>query len=164
MLDLYFGISSFHFFWVAIWANCLNPRDLSKLLLVKCWVKYTISYIHLNWKYPATFTEQATEILEYGKILCTSYWYIRGCFHPAVQLPRRGCVTAGGCSLIEANWLFILWQWAHILGYRGLVLSWVSQTLWPHCHTCSGWVVSVFTSGGACAGTPYVPTEFRHTF
>lgn len=97
------------------------------------------------------FVEWATEILEFSKIklLFSNYWYIRGRFHLAVQLPSRSCMTARGCSLIKANRLFILWHRAHVLGYRRFILSSVSQTLWPHCYTCSGWVVSVFTSGGA---------------
>ena len=99
----------------------------------------------------ANSAEWATEILEYSKIiLSNNYWYVRGWFHLAVQLPSRGYVTAGGRSLIKANRLFILWHWEHVLGYRRFNLSSVSQTLWPHCLTCWGWVVSVFTSGGAC--------------
>lgn len=104
------------------------------------------------WGHRCPNEEWATEIIKYSKIKLWSsnYGYIRGWFHLAVQWPRRGCVTAGGCSMIKANRLFILWHRTCVLSYMRLILSSLFQTLWPHCHMCSGWVVSLFTSGGGC--------------
>lgn len=106
------------------------------------------------WGHRCPNEEWATEMIKYSKIKLWSsnYGYIRGWFHLAVQWPRRGCVTAGGCSMIKANQLFILWHRTCVLRLHKInsIFSF-SDFMAPLSHvTCSGWVVSLFTSGGGC--------------
>lgn len=112
----------------------------------------------------ANFAELATEILEYSNIILSSnYWYIKGWFHLAVQLPSRSCVTAGGCSLIKANRLFILWHWAHVLDYRRFSLLF-PRLYGPTVTDVQDELCPYLLLVEPVIGTLYVSTEFRHTF
>lgn len=120
MLSLHFSISLFLF----LWSLCWLVKSSSPVQAVTCEAMTKVCHLLYPSELKIPWPEWATEILEHGKIklLSSNYWYIRGWFHLAVQLPSRGCMTAGGCSLIKANRLFILWHWAYVLGYRRFIV------------------------------------------